>query len=152
MRRVGQLATPERLPKVEAALRLGLSHLGFLLPPHLLLRRWVESALRGWPGTEVHIPEAQRLARITDAAARRLPLTTRCLQRALTLVWLLRRRGVGGRLRIGVRRTEQGIDAHAWVEVAGSVVNDSPHHCSQFVVLEALEQEPAVLAKLGEVA
>lgn len=152
MRLVRQLAAPERLLKVEAALRLGLLHLGFLLPPQLLLGRWVKSALRGWPGSEAHIPEARRLAGITDAVARRLPLTTRCLQRALTLVWLLRRHGGAGRLRIGVRRTDQGIDAHAWVEVAGSVVNDSPHHCSEFVVLEALEQEPAVLAKLGEVA
>ncbi len=152
MRQDRQLASAKGLAKVEAALRLGLSRLGFFLPPRVFLSGWVENALVERPGGEGDIPQAERLARITGAVARRLPLRTRCLHRSLVLVWLLRRRGVGGRLRIGVRRTDQGIDAHAWVEVARSPVNDSPEHCSEFAAFEIVEEGLAELASLENVA
>ncbi len=61
---------------------------------------------------------ARRLARAVDRGAGRLPGETRCLARALALHAMLRRRGVGATLLIGVRpRAERGSlnDLHAWV-------------------------------------
>jgi hypothetical protein len=48
----------------------------------------------------------------------------RCLQRSVCLVRLLRTRGIAARLVIGYRPTP--FFSHAWVEVNGRVVNDSP--------------------------
>lgn len=42
-----------------------------------------------------------------------------CLSRALTVIWLLKRRKIAGRLRVGVNLDSGALDAHAWVEVAG---------------------------------
>lgn len=48
-----------------------------------------------------------------------------CLERSLALWWLLRRRGLSGQLRIGVRKREGKFEAHAWVEFEETVLNDS---------------------------
>jgi hypothetical protein len=58
-----------------------------------------------------------------------------CLQRSLVLLWLLRRRGIESELRIGVRKDGSALTAHAWIEMAGEFLNDSPDHCAQFVPL-----------------
>ena len=56
-----------------------------------------------------------------------------CLQHAVCVVRLLRARGVGARLIIGYR--VEPFFSHAWVEVEGRVVNDSPAYQSQLHVL-----------------
>lgn len=56
-----------------------------------------------------------------------------CLQHAVCVVRLLRARGVGARLVIGYRAVP--FFSHAWVEVDGRVVNDSPAYRSQLQVL-----------------
>jgi len=72
---------------------------------------------------------AGAIARFEDAAARHLFLPTNCLERSLVLCWLLERRGIDSRLRFGARKQGGRFEAHAWVEVDGSVVNDvyEPH-------------------------
>jgi len=74
---------------------------------------------------------ALRTAWVVEVAARRGLWPANCLQRSLTLWWLLRRRGVEGDLRIGVRRRRGyglggPLDFHAWVEHRGAVLNDRP--------------------------
>jgi hypothetical protein len=58
-----------------------------------------------------------------------------CLQRSVCLVRLLRRRGIPARLVIGYRPAP--FFSHAWVEVDGRVVNDSPAYRAQLRVLLA---------------
>ena len=72
---------------------------------------------------------ARAIARLEDGAARHLVLRTNCLERSLVLCWLLERRAIGGQLRIGARKQDGRFEAHAWVEVDGSVLNDpyEPH-------------------------
>ncbi len=60
-----------------------------------------------------------------DAAARLLAPWASCLPRSVTLQWLLRRRRMEADLRIGVRKVESGIEAHAWVEHRGRPLNDT---------------------------
>lgn len=66
------------------------------------------------------------VARWVDVAARRGVFRSNCLHRSLTLWWLLRRRGLENELRIGVRKGSDQMEAHAWVEYAGEVLNDAP--------------------------
>lgn len=60
--------------------------------------------------------------RIVRAASTHGVVTGSCLHRALVAWWLLRRQGIPTRLRIGVRRRDGRLDAHAWLEHAGVAV------------------------------
>jgi hypothetical protein len=87
-------------------------------------RRLMERGAR--PADDLRQPAAgiDGVVRSVDRAAGRLgPLST-CLTRSLVLWWRLRRHGHPAVLRAGVRRAEAGIEAHAWVELGGSVLND----------------------------
>lgn len=73
-----------------------------------------------------------RIATLVNTAASHAPFPASCLTRSLLLGWILRRRGVASRLRIGVRLTGGVLDAHAWVEYAGIPINDRPDVCDEF--------------------
>lgn len=47
-----------------------------------------------------------------------------CLDRALTLCWLLQRAGVPAEIHLGVRKCDDDLDAHAWVECNGERLGD----------------------------
>jgi hypothetical protein len=76
------------------------------------------------PAAEIDL--AERIARAARSAELHGPGTPNCLERSLTLWWLLRREGIEGELHIGARKSESRFEAHAWVEVRGVVLNDSP--------------------------
>lgn len=109
----------------------------FLLPLTVVairawgLQRWQARLLRfgaSRPGARAPQPDiarARRVARMVAAAARRVPMHTTCLHNSVVLWWLLRRQGLGGELRLGSRMREGRLEAHAWVECAGEVLNDS---------------------------
>jgi len=98
------------------------------------LHRWLARTSEGrrLPAGEA-LPAARIDARALGLAARNLPLRALCLERSLALWWLARRRGADAALRIGVRRTGGGIEAHAWVEVGGVVVGDEPDVASRYL-------------------
>jgi hypothetical protein len=73
-----------------------------------------------------------RIATLVNIAALHGPFPASCLTRSLMLGWMLRRRGVASKLRIGVRMTQGSLDAHAWVEYAGIPINDRPDVSEQF--------------------
>lgn len=56
-----------------------------------------------------------------------------CLQRSVCIVRLLRKHGVIARLVIGYRTVP--FFSHAWVEVNGRIVNDSPTYQARLQVL-----------------
>ena len=60
----------------------------------------------------------------------------RCLQRSMVTARLMRRYGVAAEVVIGYRAVP--FFSHAWVEVAGRVVNDSPSFQRRLHVLERL--------------
>lgn len=86
---------------------------------------------------------ARRDARRIALVARWLPLRAHCLHRSIVLHESLRRRGVPSDFKIGVHKRGVRLAAHAWVEVAGTVVNDDPVATSRFAPLHAGEG-PAV--------
>ena len=68
---------------------------------------------------------SQACATVLGAVTRRAFPRTKCLLRSIALAWLLRRHGIASELRIGVRTQDGRLDAHAWVEAADMVINDS---------------------------
>jgi hypothetical protein len=76
--------------------------------------------------------EVRALARLIATAARHAPFPTTCLTRSMLLRWMLQRRGLSTDLRIGVRMEEASLRAHAWVELAGVPMNETPEVTRQF--------------------
>lgn len=109
------------LPLTEAGLRV----MGF--------RRWKQlieyfsrsAAQQPIPKPEARLEMTERIVRAVGAAERHAAGTPTCLERSLTLWWLLRRDAVDVELHIGARKSGSRLEAHAWVEVGGVVLNDS---------------------------
>lgn len=98
----------------------------------------LSARLVGLPGRRHRPTDPRALAEAVRAAARRPVVGVVCLPESLTLLTLLRRRGVAADLRIGVA-TAGGFSAHAWVEVDGQPVNDTADVAERFVPFDALE-------------
>lgn len=81
---------------------------------------------------EQKLVQAYVAARMVQVAGRRFPCRTNCLHQSVTLWWLLRRRGIESDLRIGVRKKANQLEAHAWVECQGHVLNDLPDFNERF--------------------
>jgi len=119
---------------LEAAIALAATWVGLRV---LGFRRWksifawfaARRVRRARAADSAPLSAASAIARLEDVAARHLFFRTNCLERSLVLCWLLERRGIGGQLRLGARKEGGRFEAHAWVEVDGSVVNDlyEPH-------------------------
>lgn len=77
------------------------------------------------PSGSQDLARARRLAYVVKAAATRGIVSFSCLEESLVLLWLLRREGFAPKLRLGGRTMEAAVDAHAWVELDGAVLNDS---------------------------
>ena len=54
-----------------------------------------------------------------------LPYQSKCLRESTALWYLLRRRGYPAELLLGARTLLGPFEAHAWVELAGEVLNDA---------------------------
>jgi hypothetical protein len=65
----------------------------------------------------------QMAVRMVNAAAR-YGLGSTCLEKSLTLWWLLRREGIVSSVRIGARKASGKFEAHAWVERDGAALNE----------------------------
>ena len=83
---------------------------------------------------------AKRLAQLVDIASRRGPYNATCLRQSLVLWWLLRRRGLAAELCIGVAKEGEQVRAHAWVELAGRVINDRATVADDYAVYEDLDR------------
>jgi hypothetical protein len=52
-----------------------------------------------------------------------------CLEQSLALWWLLGQQGIPSSVRIGTRKSEEKLEAHAWVECNGVALKEAeePH-------------------------
>ena len=129
------LSWPQRRVLLQAMLLLPLFWAG--------LRAFGLSRLHLWAARSPITGNASRpdvepasIGALINVAGAHLPLPSTCLTRSLLLVWLLGRRGVRGKLRIGVRIVEGGIESHAWVEHEGRPVNDTPGVLERFAAFD----------------
>lgn len=113
-----------RLLLLEATICLGMARAMVLLLPF----RRLAPAL-GRPnletGADCDDRERDAVARIGWALRRlspRLPWTCNCLAQAIAARWMLKRRGVGSTLYLGVRKDGSLLAAHAWLRVGRLIV------------------------------
>jgi len=60
-----------------------------------------------------------------------------CLAKSLTLRWLLMRQGIAADLRIGIRKENEQIAAHAWVERNGTALDEPEEHHRHYSAFDA---------------
>jgi hypothetical protein len=109
------------LPLTEMGLRLfGFRRWKELIEKFLMPDRLPNGLVGGSEGEM-----ALRATRAVRSVELHGPSTPNCLERSMTLWWLLRRAGVPGELHIGARKQGEQFEAHAWVELRGQVLNDS---------------------------
>ena len=80
---------------------------------------------------------AFEIAQMVSIAAYQGPFRATCLRRSLALIILLQRHGVTGELCFGARLHDQGLEAHAWVEKGGVVINDRPDIRQKYTPLDS---------------
>jgi transglutaminase superfamily protein len=125
LRRIGALTWSERVVIVQAALLIA----GLRAALRVCGVRRVQKGLAAFVSSMSDVTDADRerglaMSRLVDVAARHTVRNT-CLHRSLALWWLLGRRGVPSRIRIGTRRRRRRrFEAHAWVEIGGVAIND----------------------------
>jgi hypothetical protein len=101
------------------AVRVALKGLGLRRVQALLDRRMRHD---GPVESDGALRRARRTARLVAVAAEYAGGT--CLARSVVLVSLLEGQGIPAQLRIGVRKGENGFEAHAWVDAAGVSLNE----------------------------
>lgn len=88
------------------------------------LRRWLPFSTVGAKDESARLEFAHRAAHAVNRAAYNGAYRANCLQRSVMLWWLLRLRGIDSQLRIGVRKNADALEAHAWIEYNGIILND----------------------------
>jgi Transglutaminase-like superfamily len=141
-RRFHRLRGGERSVVLEAAGALLATWLGLRLIGY---RRLTSLLVRLLPA-KIHSPEglrtetavsARQISGLGMAAARNLPLRTNCLEQSLALWWVLERRGIAAELRIGARKDADHLEAHAWLELDGKVLNETAEEHLHFVPFDS---------------
>ncbi|AKM08953.1 lasso peptide biosynthesis B2 protein [Croceicoccus naphthovorans] len=88
-------------------------------------RKWLGRQLVGAGPAMTSDVRHRRLARAIERGARRLPIETKCLVRAMALHWMLHIRKLGSTLAIGTLPAQlRGTidDLHAWIEIGEKTI------------------------------
>lgn len=84
---------------------------------------------------------AVEVAAAVDAAFGLIPVSPTCLRRSVTLLRELHRLRLAATMHIGVRKVDDAVEAHAWVQAGEVVVNDDPEVTRGYVELASGELE-----------
>jgi hypothetical protein len=92
--------------------------------------------VRNYPvGAHAPVPDAiENICSAVDMASIWYWKEALCLQRSAATACLLKKHGVRAQMVIGAQQIP--FKAHAWVEVAGRVVNDKPYTSEMYAVLD----------------
>ena len=130
LNKIGGLSRNGRRLLLQSVLLLPFIHFALLLLGYYRLRRVMERLISLKPSyapvseTEI-LQRAREIARIVSIAAQHGLYKGTCLRRSLLFWWFLRREGIQSEICFGVRMFNRKLEAHAWVEYRGIVVNDS---------------------------
>ncbi len=87
-------------------------------------------------GASSPLERVHATTRLVRLAAERGLFRVSCLPHSVVLWWLLRRQGINAVLRFGVRKASTEIEAHAWVEHGGIVLNDDDDVRERFAAFD----------------
>lgn len=102
------------------------------------LMEWMSRHPQPRVASIAEVRDADRLAQLAAMAGNRGVVKATCLRQALLVHATLRRRGLQPELKLGVRREDGGIAAHAWVELGGQRLAQTQ------VDFAAFDEPPAV--------
>ena len=89
----------------------------------------------------IHVVDDRKLTELTsrmvNAAIRHVWRASTCLEKSLTLWWLLGRRGIACDVRIGARKQGGKFEAHAWLERDGVAVNEPQEEHRHYAAFDA---------------
>ena len=116
---------------VSVAISCGFRVLG-VARSQALLRRWATSG----NGDRTHPPTQADISAVLRAQSivRKSSIEGTCLVRSFTLWALLSKRGCNTDLRIGFRKGQNGQEGHAWVELKGVPLNETPEVVKTYCV------------------
>ena len=97
----------------------------YLCPKKLLLNKTIT--------TKTELEKSQSIARMVEIAGHLLPLTVKCLPLSLVTWLVLHRHGIPADFRIGVPRSVEDFEAHAWVEVRGHRLRQRADQENRFI-------------------
>ena len=80
-------------------------------------------------------------ARMVSIAAVRGPYKARCLEQAITVWWMLGVMGISSTIRLGIYKSGQSVEAHAWVLHEGKIVIGQMNEQKEFTPLLDLNIE-----------
>ncbi|MBI3467553.1 MAG: lasso peptide biosynthesis B2 protein [Planctomycetes bacterium] len=128
-RRLRQLSWSDRWLLAQALVLLPLAWVavrcvGFRRLRAALLRFTPRQPAGSCLAAEHEVKTARHYAGIVGIAARRGLVRGNCLQRTLTLWWLLARTSISSEVHVGVRSVAGRLEAHAWLEVGGQIIAD----------------------------
>jgi len=120
----------ERRLFLEAVWWCGIARLAMLVLPFRKYSRLLGKARgelgegeTGDPGNKTDDPTLKHIARAVRRAGRNVPWQSRCLVRAMAAKQMLRRRGIGGTVYLGVTKDSAGgMIAHAWLTSGGRIL------------------------------
>jgi hypothetical protein len=120
-----RLSCASRWLLFEAITLLPVCDVFLRLAGYMRLRAFLESVRpASRPACRDAEKEARQTALIVSTAARRGLYRASCLRASVLLWWLLRRGGITADICFGVRTNGQKLEAHAWVEMDGAILND----------------------------
>ena len=144
-RRFRRLSGFERGVVLEAAAGLLISWLAVRLLGFRFCRSVFQKPLaerNSWnlkPAEADTLAVARRIAHLEAVTAWNLFFRTSCLEQSLVLCRMLRNREMNADLRIGVRKEANRFEAHAWVELDGTVLAGAETEHLHFVPFERSE-------------
>ena len=125
-RRFWLLPSADRRLLSRIALIVPLVEIGLRIMGFKRMLAWLTTFARTKLTVTTPAAEVERHRRLLFIFHKELPLASRCLARALTLWYLLRRRGITTDLRFGIRKQDGKLLAHAWVEYDGHPLTLDP--------------------------
>ena len=107
------------------------------------LDSWAAESSNDSSGTQ----KALDISQLSKNASRYLDLESRypfqwakCLQRSLAMCLWMNAHGIRPIIRFGVRPDGRSLEAHAWVEYQGTIINDSVLVEKEFALLTAVSE------------
>jgi len=119
LQRLRRLTSAQRVLLLRASALLGLASVAVALLPFRVAIRFGSVPLGGGGGAS-----ADECVWAVEAASRRLPWRTLCIEKGLVVQRLLRSHGVNAILHYGARHHPRSgkLEAHVWVTVDGRAV------------------------------
>lgn len=110
---------------------LGLHLVGLRRTLHLT-EYFSPSASKASLTAQQNLQQGHIVARMVTVAASHGAYGASCLVKSLVTCWLLRYCGITSELRIGVRKDDDDLDAHSWVEIGGKVLAEDENNTELF--------------------